>query len=236
MQSRSKNGLPIRHICCGQNYNCSEEGLNSQKMHPTETYHNNRSWDVLLIGGSSGIGKTTIAYRLAQHYAVSLTLGDDLYRVVQQIATPEEHPILHYWSTHPEVQDWPPEQILELHLGVCRLMTPAFVSVAASHLKHRRPIILEGVYILPEVAASKVYEDIPGVTRARAVFLYEPEEQQIVRNLVTRKPHQKEQNKRARVSWLFGQWLRDECQRYGQTALPCRPWDNLLERIIEATI
>ena len=40
---------------------------------------------------------------------------------------------------------------------------------------------------------------------------------------------------RARVSWLFGQWLAAEALRHGIAAIRARPWDTLAERI-EAAI
>lgn len=51
-----------------------------------------------------------------------------------------------------------------------------------------------------------------------------------------REPEWGEQIKRARISWLYGQWLKEECVRCGLTALPSRPWESLLARIIEVTV
>ena len=65
----------------------------------------------------------------------------------------------------------------------------------------------------------------------RAVFLYEPEEAQIVRNFLGREPQAGEQSMRARVSYLFGQWLKSEAEKHGIPALEARPWNTLIERI-----
>ena len=69
--------------------------------------------------------------------------------------------------------------------------------------------------------------------RVAAVFLYEPDENQILRNFAQREPGAGEQTKRARVSWLFGRWLKEECARYGAIALQPRPWNTLLDRVVE---
>ena len=40
-------------------------------MHPqnsTHSRHNARAWRVILLGGASGVGKTSVSYRLAQRY------------------------------------------------------------------------------------------------------------------------------------------------------------------------
>ena len=67
-----------------------------------------------------------------------------------------------------------------------------------------------------------------------AVFLYERDEAQLLSNFLQREPASGPQHKRARVSWLYSQWLQTEAERYGLVALPARPWDNLFERVLAA--
>jgi hypothetical protein len=47
------------------------------------------------------------------------------------------------------------------------------------------------------------------------VVAIEEDEAQIVANLQAREPKAGRQTKRARVSWLYGQWLKAECERLG---------------------
>lgn len=49
-----------------------------------------------------------------------------------------------------------------------------------------------------------------------------------------REPEQGLQEKRARVSWLYGQWLKQEAERAGALTVPARPWHDLFERILNA--
>jgi hypothetical protein len=63
------------------------------------------------------------------------------------------------------------------------------------------------------------------------VFLYEDDEDQLVQNYLQREPDSGPQHGRARVSWLYGQWLRQECARHGIPALPARPWHDVFERV-----
>jgi uridine kinase len=37
------------------------------------------SWNVLLLGGCSAIGKTTLAQNLAKHFGISAVLSDDVW-------------------------------------------------------------------------------------------------------------------------------------------------------------
>ena len=38
-----------------------------------------RSWDVLIIGGPSGAGKTSTSYPLARRFGIAITEIDDMY-------------------------------------------------------------------------------------------------------------------------------------------------------------
>jgi hypothetical protein len=64
------------------------------------------------------------------------------------------------------------------------------------------------------------------------VFLYEDDEQQILRNYQARE--NTAQARRARASWNYSEWLRAEAARLGLPAIAARPWDTVLERVIEA--
>ena len=194
-----------------------------------------RSWDVLLLGGASGTGKSRASYPLAHHYGVALTEVDDLMAVLFQMTTPEQQTVLHYWPTHPEVVEWPAEDILEQHLAVAHVLQPALEAVIARHLENQTPVVIEGDYLLPALAARSHFAGVPAQGRVRSVFLYEPDEDQLLRNFLGREPEEGEQDKRAIVSWLYGNWLKDDAESFGLAALPARPWDTRLERIIAAT-
>ena len=193
-----------------------------------------RSWEVLLIGGASGTGKTSIAYRLAHHFAVGITAIDDFQVVLERMTTPEQQPVLHFWRTHPDPETLSAEDIMQQGLEVARAMTPALESVIGDHLDTKVPVVLEGDFIAPMLAAQSSFDGQSNAGRVRAVFLYEPDETQILDNFAQREPEAGVQAKRARVSWLQGQWLARECGRSGVPALPARPWRTLFERVLEA--
>ncbi len=71
-----------------------------------------RNWDVLLIGGASGTGKTSVSYRLARHFGIGITEVDDFQQMLKVMTTPEQQPLIHYWDTHPEAAALPPEKIV----------------------------------------------------------------------------------------------------------------------------
>jgi 2-phosphoglycerate kinase len=187
-----------------------------------------RSWEVFLLGGPSGTGKTSVSYRLAQHFRIGITEVDDFQVILERMTTPKEQPVLHYWRTHPEAAQMAPEEIVKLTIAVGQVMTPALEAVIANHLESQAPIVLEGDFILPVVTT------LFSKSQVRAIFLYEESEEQLRQNFLQRESELGLQAKRAQVSWLYGQWLKQEAERAGALALPARPWHDLFERILAA--
>ena len=192
-----------------------------------------RRWQVLLIGGASGSGKTSVSYRLAHHFGIGITEADDIHCALMRMTTPEQQPALHYWQTHPEAQQWPAEEILQLFLASCHALAPALEAVIANHLESDVPLVLEGDYILPALATQAEYGGIPTNGRVRGLFLHEEEEAQFVQNYLQREPAAGPQAGRARVSWLFSQWLQQQALEMGCEVVPARPWANSFERILK---
>jgi 2-phosphoglycerate kinase len=192
-----------------------------------------RCWDVLLMGGPSGTGKSIVSGEVARYFEVNITEVDDISLAVRKMTTPEQQPILHYWDTRTEETEFSPQSILELTVSVGRVLLPALAAVALDHLDCRTATVMEGDYLLPELVPLLSEHDPDLSKRVRCVFLYEPDETQLVRNYSSREPTQEAQTYRAHVSWLYGQWLKAECERLGLPALSPRPWETLLPRILE---
>jgi 2-phosphoglycerate kinase len=194
----------------------------------------NRSWEVLLIGGASGVGKTSISYRLAQHFGVGITEVDDFQVILERMTTPEQYPGIHYWHTRPENAEITAEEIISHGFILRDELSPALETVIANHLESQTAVVLEGDFILPALVAQSHFLDQPNEARVRALFVYEPDEAQIVANFLSREPHEGEQHFRAHVSWLQNNWLKQEADRLGIPVLPARPWDNVFERALVA--
>lgn len=193
-----------------------------------------RSWQVLLLGDPSGAGKTSVSYRLAHHFGIGITEVDDFQVILERMTTPTEQPVLHYWHTHPEAANQSAEEMVKQLMAVGQVMALALDAVITNHIDSRVPIVLEGDFILPMLATSPSSSKSSADSQVRVLFLYEESEEQLRRNFLQREPEQGIQEKRAKVSWLYGQWLKEEAERVGAIALPARPWDDLFERILTA--
>jgi 2-phosphoglycerate kinase len=186
-----------------------------------------RPWQVLLLGGASGVGKTRVSYRLAHRYGVGLTEVDDFQAILERLTTPEQYPELHFFRTRPD--EWrrmDEEGRLAHGLRYAAALAGALELVIANHLGGS-PVVLEGDFLLPALAVRPAYDGVPAEGRVRGLFLHENEEQ-IGRNYLAREG--RPQPGRARASWRYSEWLRREAERLGVPTIAARPWDTVLER------
>ncbi|MFE2064554.1 AAA family ATPase [Streptomyces sp. NPDC059467] len=186
-----------------------------------------QSWTVTLVCGASGVGKSSIAIPLAARYGVPLAEADDIVTALQALTTPQQSPMLHYWSTHPEARSWAPERIAELHFAVADALRPGVEAVIADHIKFGAPVVFEGDYLVPELA-----DGFGGA--ARAVVLGEPDDERITANLRARESDRGDQRHRARVSTLVGAQLTKRADAVGVPVVPARPWHDGLDRVDRA--
>ena len=190
-----------------------------------------RRWEVLLIGGASGVGKTHVSYRLAQHFGVGITEIDDFQVILERMTTPEQQPVMHFFRTDPgQFFALDEEQKLAHAIDYAEAMAEPLEYVIANHLDGGAPIVLEGDFLLPSLAARSDYDGIPAAGRVRAVIVYEDDESQIGRNYLAREGEP--QPERARASWRYSEWLHREAERLGVPRLAARPWDTVFERAL----
>ena len=117
-------------------------------------------------------------------------------------------------------------------IDVCRVMAPALEAVIKNHLESKAPVILEGDFILPALAAQTSFCGYPGDGQVRAIIIHEDDEAQLLRNFEERESTS--QPLRARVSWLHGRWLKQQTEASGAAVIASRPWQTLFERVLRA--
>jgi 2-phosphoglycerate kinase len=193
-----------------------------------------RRWQVLLLGGSSGVGKLSVRYRLARHFAVAIAEVDDFQALLERVTAAEQQPAIHFWRTHPAPDQLSAAKIIDHLLEQSEAMRPGLEGVIAHHLEASTPVVPVGDFILPALAAQPSFSGQANDVRVRGAFLHEPDEQQFVANYLSREPAAGLQLKRARISWLHGQWLRQEAERHRLPVAPARPWETVIERLIAA--
>lgn len=190
-----------------------------------------RGWTVLLICGASGAGKSRISYPLASHFGIPLVEVDDIVAALRAVTTRDQLPLLHYWDTHPEAARLPPAEIVKLQIALSDSLSAAVAAVVGNHLDTDTPVIIEGDYILPALAAMDDFAGQPAAGRVRGVVVAEPDVRQLTANFLRREPEAGEQASRAEVSRLYGDRLTAEAARHAIACVSARPWDDVLDRV-----
>lgn len=195
------------------------------------------SWDILLIGGASGVGKSRAAAQLAAQAGESegfVVEFDDVVSAVEAMTTAEHHPALHHFESIPDTARLTVEQVLDLQIATARALEPAVLGVVRNRLTVDVPAVIEGDYLTPAAAAEAIREGRSAGRRVRAVFLHEQDPDQILANYTAREPGSGEQRHRAQVSAAYSHWLSRQASRHGVPVVACRPWTGLPGRVAGA--
>jgi len=198
-------------------------------------------WTVLLIGGPSGAGKSIVARQIGLHLDFPWLEVDDLRLAFQasNVTLPKKTEDLYLFTEKtPDIWQLSPARICDALISVGEVMAPAIEVVVANHCDNAGPILVEGDGILPSLIARPLMNQYLTSGQARMVFLVEPDEQALYTNMVARgrgvaERAEIEMRTEARAKWLYGRWLIEEAQRYNIPVLTPRPWETLVERIMQ---
>lgn len=191
--------------------------------------NNDRNWTVLFIGGASGIGKSSIAYKIARYYGVNVLEVDDVHLSVKTVTTKEHFPVIHYSDSDIDGKYFGVDGTVNWLIDVSKEMVPVLKELANRHIEDKLPIIIEGDFIYPELTLSF---DNPQV---KSIFVHESDKNQIVQNYLAREGG-KLQHDRAEVSIYYGDWIADTCKRNGIELIESRPWNTALKRAIKCLL
>jgi 2-phosphoglycerate kinase len=195
-----------------------------------------RHWDILLLGGAAAAGKSVAASQIALAFAISWFDVDALWLALKEATGKEEHPAFHHFEPGSDALALGAEHLLALHIETAQAVSRALGAVLDHYVATRHTAVIEGAWIAPEAAAGWLESD--GVSdQLKAVFIYEEDLEAVGEAMMSRSERTAPSHRQAilaRMSWLYGRWLRDEATRLGLPVVPARPRETLLERILEA--
>ncbi|MEU8513483.1 AAA family ATPase [Kitasatospora sp. NPDC048722] len=193
------------------------------------------TWDVLLIGGASGIGKSLAAARLAAQHAAFVVEFDDVVAALHAATSAATHPGLHHFDgLAAPGADLPADRVLELQIATAHALDDALLGVVRNRLTVDVPAIVEGDYLTPAAAARAVAEARAGGRRVRALFLHEDDPAAIAANYAHREPEDGPQPARAAVSARYSHHLAAQARSHHLPVIACRPYPTLPERLAAA--
>ena len=191
-------------------------------------------WKVLVIGGGAAVGKTTVARDLAARYGVSVLPIDAIWLSLKAATDPESHPALHYFDPpEKEIFGLTPEYLCERHKRSAQAISATLDPVVEYLSSEWSPVILEGAWITPAVAArwTNQYEAL------RTVFIYEPDVDEVLEAMLARSGTRSPTPRKrviSKVCWLFGNWVREQALIEGLPVVNAPPRSTLTERVLAA--
>lgn len=121
----------------------------------------NKTWEVLLIGGSSGIGKSHLARQLSEHYKLPHLEVDDIRIALQQVVSPEQYPQLFTFVNNPNFyHDYDEHEFVTKLLEVGEVVWKALDALISKHVKMNEPVIIEGDGIIPKLLSQRNLDDV----------------------------------------------------------------------------
>ncbi|MFJ8430893.1 AAA family ATPase [Kitasatospora sp. NPDC094019] len=195
----------------------------------------NRTWELVLLGGASGVGKSVAAARIAGATGAFVVEFDDVVAALQELTTAAQHPALHHFDgpgapEQPE-EAWPPGRVLELQIATAEALEPAVLGVVRNRLTVPVPAVIEGDYLTPAACARAVALGRATGRDVRAVFLHEGDADRITANYAEREPASGPQTGRAEVGARYSHWLAQQARRHALPVVDCRPWSTLADRL-----
>lgn len=189
-----------------------------------------KSHTVLLIGGSSGTGKSHLARQLSEYYKTPLTEVDDIRIALQQIVDKEKYPTLFTFIDNPNFYDkYTEHQFADKLLDIAKIVWKSLDVLISKHIACNEPIIFEGDSIIPDLLAQRDTHDI------KAIFIYDNiqkiKERQVKRNRDSK--GEEKDNLNALFSDTYGKEIKRQAEAHGFVAISASPIETLFERTLE---
>lgn len=197
-------------------------------------------WTVLLIGGASGTGKSTVARAIARQHDADWLQVDDLRLALQwsKARLPEDNATeaLYFFERTPDVWNLPAERLRRGLIAVGEALTEAIAIVAGNHLAQNDPAVIEGDGILPAIIERPELRAFIETGQLRVVFLAPASQDELLRNMIDRGrgvPDKSAADLRriAEMNWLYTTWLVREAEERSLPVVTTQPWNSLAERV-----
>ena len=111
------------------------------------------AWKVLLIGGPSATGKSTLARKLGLGLGLPWMAVDDVRLALQRslVTLPEQTPDLYYFLRTPDGWQRSVPELVEALMAMTQVLTPALEVVVEHQVDTDAPLIVEGDGIGPNL-------------------------------------------------------------------------------------
>jgi 2-phosphoglycerate kinase len=188
-------------------------------------------WQILLISGSSGVGKSHLARQLSEHYKTPLTEMDDIRIALQQLVSREQHPELFTLYDNPDYRiELNEREFSKQQLAVAEVVWKALDPLLSKHIRLQERVIFEGDCIVPDLLKTRDLEQI------KAIFIYDDLEEIKNRQRLRNRPGNPIEHSEtdALFAYTHGMTLKEQAETNDFVAIHASPLETLFERVITA--
>ena len=197
-----------------------------------------REWTVLLIGGGSATGTTTLGEALARRFDARY-IDLDLFWITLQRALPSDvEPALHLFEAE-SVWEEAPSSLVERYVRAASYVSWACERLVAHHCLIDTAAVIEGSWVLPSFATQGTYDGHDTGPKVRSLFLFEPSAQEIEsrirgrRDWLQKLPAESQRN-HVEMQALYGIEIKRRAEALGLPVLESKPFETLEARALVA--
>jgi 2-phosphoglycerate kinase len=198
---------------------------------------------VVLIGGASGTGKSTVAKTIARQLGIDWLQIDDLRLALQHsnVRLPDDKATeaLFFLERTDDVWQLPAERLRDGLISVGQAISDAIAIVIGNHIVQGDPVVIEGDSILPELVERDDLRVHIETDQLRTVFLRSASVQELLDAMIERGrgvPDKSEPDlhRIAEMNWLYSQWLQREATARSIPVISSIPRETLPHRVFNA--
>ena len=187
---------------------------------------------LLLVGGSAGTGKSTMAQAVATRLGAAWLQLDTLWIAMRDAAPhgSEERRRLDIDRRIRE-QAEPAETLLAHHIAASAMVCAALPHALAFELQTHPAVVADGAWLLPEFVSGLELADV----EIASVFLHESDRGQLERAMSSRRGiamvaawHAES----VRLARLYGNWLADQARAASLPVVASRPYETAPDRAL----
>jgi 2-phosphoglycerate kinase len=189
---------------------------------------------LLLVSGSAGSGKSTVARSLASQLGAGWLQLDTVWVALKAAAGPGT-PAYDELAIDQRMADEndSDEAILAAHVAaaetICRVLPEVFAFELATH----DVLVVDGAWLMPSFVAGLALDD----TDVAAIYLQHSSPDAVATALAPRLAGRERQARHVRMDrriWQYGDWLAGEARRHGFPVLDPLPFETLDARVVYA--
>jgi 2-phosphoglycerate kinase len=188
---------------------------------------------LILIGGGSGVGKTTTGRQLSRKLDADWLQLDSLWIAIRE-ALPFDNPDRSaLYFNEALAEDSPIDALVRRQIRGAEVIGRTLPAVLQLHFDDTDVVVCDGVWLLP---SSVAHLNI-GRANIEPVFIHEADYDALASCLEARDgPSQTPAAGFAKFAWHYGNYLCAEAQKYMLPVVEARPWETLLDRVEAALV